>query len=91
MYNVIFSKKSKSFQDKNPGYKSKILDLLKKFIRFVFGERENIDVKKMKGEWDGFYRLRSGKIRIILSIDLDKEVLYVERIGFRGDVFKDRE
>lgn len=42
----------------------------------------------MKGDWDGFYRLRSGKIRIILSIDVDKQVIYVERIGFRGDVFK---
>ena len=27
------------------------------------------DLKKMKGEWAGFYRLRIGSIRIILKID----------------------
>jgi mRNA-degrading endonuclease RelE of RelBE toxin-antitoxin system len=90
MYKVIFSKKSKAFLEKNPGYKSKALDISKQFVKLISGEKENIDVKKMKGEWKGFYRVRSGKIRIMLSIDIDTEVLYVERIGFRGDVFKDR-
>jgi mRNA interferase RelE/StbE len=45
----------------------------------------------MKGKWEGFYRVRSGKIRILLSIDIDEKVLYIDRIGFRGDVFKDRD
>lgn len=90
MYKVIFSKKSKAFLEKNPEYKSKVLDTSKQFVKLLSGEKENLDVKKMKGEWKGFYRIRSGKIRMMLSIDIDTEVLYVERIGFRGDVYKGR-
>ena len=47
-------------------------------------------VKKMKGKWEGFYRIKSGKIRILLSIDIDADTLYIERVGFRGDVYKDK-
>jgi mRNA-degrading endonuclease RelE of RelBE toxin-antitoxin system len=88
MYKVIFSKSSKTFLGKNPGYKTKAIEIAKKFIRLITGEAENLDVKKMKGKWEGFYRIRSGKIRLILSFDVDAATLYVDRIGFRGDVYK---
>jgi len=90
MFKVIFSKNSKSFLDKNPEYKSRVLDISRKFLKLISGEKEHIDIKKMKGDWEGFYRVRSGKTRIILSIYIDREEIYIERIGFRGDVFKDR-
>ena len=91
MYKVIFSKSSKTFLKRNPGYKTKTIEISKKFIRLISGEKEKLDVKKMKGKWEGFYRVRSGRTRILLSIDIDEKVLYIDRIGFRGDVFKDRE
>ena len=91
MYKLTISKKSKNFFDKNPGYRDKTIEISKRFLKLISGEKENIDVKKMKGKWDGFYRIRSGKIRILLSIDIDNDVLYIERVGFRGDVFKDKD
>lgn len=91
MYKVIFSKNSKNFLKKNPGHKTKAIEISKKFIRLISGGKEKLDVKKMKGKWEGFYRVRSGRTRILLSIDIDEKVLYIDRIGFRGDVFKDRE
>lgn len=42
----------------------------------------------MKGDWDGYYRINIGKIRIIFSTDINNEELYVERIGYRGDIYK---
>jgi mRNA interferase RelE/StbE len=90
MYKLIFSKKSRHFFERNPNYKPKVIDAARQFIRFLSGNKENIDVKKMKGKWEGFYRIKSGRIRILLSINIDTEILYIERVGFRGDVYKDK-
>ena len=47
-----------------------------------------LDIKKMRGEWEGFYRLRVGKIRVIFIVDFDSSQLEVYTIGARGDVYK---
>jgi mRNA interferase RelE/StbE len=48
----------------------------------------DLDIKRMKGEWEGFYRLRVGKIRVIFSISNDSDEIEVYTIGARGDVYK---
>jgi mRNA interferase RelE/StbE len=53
------------------------------FIPFM-----DLDIKKMKGEWEGFYRLRIGKIRVIFSLSNDSDDIEVYIIGARGDVYK---
>lgn len=47
-----------------------------------------LDIKKMKGEWEGFYRLRVGKNRIIFTIDIENKNLDIYVIGTRGDIYK---
>jgi len=42
----------------------------------------------MKGEWKDFFRIRVGKIRIIFKIDFENKRIFVDRIDFRGDVYK---
>ena len=54
----------------------------------IKGENVNIDIKKLSGEWEGYYRLRKGKLRIIFEPNKTDKVLFVERIDFRGDVYK---
>lgn len=48
----------------------------------------DLDIKKMKGEWEGFYRLRVGKIRVIFALSNDFNGIEVYTIGARGDVYK---
>ncbi|MEA5511376.1 type II toxin-antitoxin system RelE/ParE family toxin [Crocosphaera sp. UHCC 0190] len=48
----------------------------------------DLDIKKMKGNWEGFYRLRIGTIRVIFTVDLTSGNIEVYRIGFRGDVYQ---
>jgi len=52
------------------------------------GEPVTVDVKKLKGDWQGFYRIRKGKLRIILKIDFDEHFIYVARVDHRGKVYK---
>jgi len=47
-----------------------------------------LDIKKMKGEWEGFYRLLDVKIRVIFTVSLDSADLEIYTIGTRGDVYK---
>ena len=50
----------------------------------------DLDIKKMKGNWEGYYRLRIGKIRVIFLVDLTSGDIEIYNIGFRGDVYKDK-
>lgn len=50
----------------------------------------DLDIKKMKGNWEGYYRLRIGKIRVIFIVDLTLGDIEIYNIGFRGDVYKDK-
>ncbi|MBE9215247.1 type II toxin-antitoxin system RelE/ParE family toxin [Plectonema cf. radiosum LEGE 06105] len=47
-----------------------------------------LDIKKMKGDWEGFYRLRVGKNRIIFTAYIESGDIEVYIIGSRGDVYK---
>ncbi len=50
--------------------------------------RMAVDIKKMKGGWKNYYRIRQGKIRIIVRFDSGERIAYVERIGWRGKVYR---
>jgi mRNA interferase RelE/StbE len=45
-------------------------------------------VKPMAGEWQGFFRLRQGDLRVIYTLDLPQNLVVVAHIGPRGDVYK---
>ncbi len=46
------------------------------------------NVKSMLGDWIGYHRLRVGSLRIIFWYDESEDVVYVDHIGPRGDVYK---
>ena len=46
------------------------------------------DVQEMKGRWAGYHRLRVGSRRVIFMVDDQDQVVYVDHIGPRGDVYK---
>ena len=47
-----------------------------------------LDIKKMKGDWEGFYRLRIGKIRNVFTVNTQSGEVEIFTIGARGDVYK---
>jgi mRNA interferase RelE/StbE len=51
---------------------------------FIF----SIQIKKLKGNWEGFLRMRVGKIRVIFTVNNNSNELLVYEIDFRGDAYK---
>jgi len=70
------------------GIQGEVTKQIQGFLKRLMGESINIDVKKLKGEWQGYFRIRKGRLRIIFSIDTSHRSLYIERIDFRGAAYK---
>jgi mRNA interferase RelE/StbE len=86
-WRIDFSREAAKFL-KQQDLRVNVVEELKKFLTKMTGGHANVDVKKLGGDWEGYYRVRKGKLRIIFDVDKHERVLYVERIDFRGDVYK---
>jgi mRNA interferase RelE/StbE len=90
---IRFSKNSIKFLNK---LTSKNREQIREKILYLLNFLENqqvipfqeLDIKKLKGNWQGFFRMRVGKIRVIFTIKDDPNELLVYEIDFRGDVYK---
>ena len=45
-------------------------------------------IKALKGEWDGFYRLKLRTYRVIYTKEADRLVILVVRVSHRKDVYE---
>jgi mRNA interferase RelE/StbE len=70
------------------GIHGEVTKQIQGFLKKLIGESVNIDAKKLKGEWKGYFRIRTGRLRIIVSVDTGQRFIYVERVDFRGDAYK---
>lgn len=46
------------------------------------------NIKQLSGDLQGSYRLRVGDIRIVYSVADAVKIVFIEVVGFRGDVYK---
>lgn len=86
-WRIDYSRDAEKFI-KRQNIHEEVKEELKRFFMKMKGVNINIDLKKLEGEWEGYYRIRKGEIRIIFSINKTDKVLFVEKIDFRGDVYK---
>ena len=85
-WSLDYSKSAKKFIDEHK-IAGNIRESLKNLILKINGEQINIDLKKLKGKWDGFLRIRKGNIRIIVKVFKGEKRVFVERVDFRGNVY----
>lgn len=87
-WSIGLSKNSINFLTNNNIDEIIVIDKVRLALRKFSGENVNLDIKKLKGEWSGFYRIRDGKIRIIIEFQFDNYKAYIEEIDWRGNVYK---
>ena len=88
MWQIELSRQADKFAKKENIKDDEILNLVKKVINYSKGLDENIDVKKMKGKWKGYYRIKIDKVRMILRIDFKNKSAFIDKIDFRGNIYK---
>ena len=57
-------------------------------LQKIRGETVAVDLKRLLGKWNGFFRVRMGKVRIIFSIDTVAHHVFIEVIDNRGSVYR---
>ena len=65
----------------------KLKELIKALENGVLPYRR-LDIRKLRGEWEDFLRIRVGDIRIIFRIDFETKTVYVYHIHYRKSVYK---
>lgn len=87
-WRIDFSADSLKFLNRNNLTEDFIIDKIKLVLRKFNGEDINIDIKKLGGKWEGFYRIRSGKLRIITEFQFEHYRANIEEIDWRGNAYK---
>jgi len=87
-WSINFSANSLKFIKKNNLEENVIIDKIKLALRQFQGENINVDIKKLSGKWEGFYRIRAGRLRIIVEFQFEQTQVYIEEIDWRGNAYK---
>jgi mRNA interferase RelE/StbE len=86
-WRIEYSRYAEKFINKH-NVRDEVREELKKVLLKIKGENVNIDIKKLSGEWEGYLRVRKGKLRIIFELVKKENIIFVERIDNRGEVYK---
>jgi mRNA interferase RelE/StbE len=82
------SKQADRFIEREGITDDEIFSMIQNFINYSKGLDVNIDVKRMKGKWKGYHRIRIGKIRVLLRMNFEEKRIFIDRIDFRGSVYR---
>ena len=87
-WRIKFSASPLKFLKENHLKDSFIVDKIKLALRKFKGESVNLNIKKLSGKWEGFYRIRAGRLRIIIEFQFENSDAYVAEIDWRGSAYK---
>ena len=87
-WRIEFSPASLKFLKQNNLEEVFVIEKIKLVLRKFKGENINIDIKKLTGEWEGFYRIRFGRLRIIVEFQFERNRAYIGEIDWRGNAYK---
>ena len=89
---ITYSKEADKFLKKNAHLISEdatdklVISAVKSILKI---QNTNIDLKKLKGEFKGCFRIRKSDVRIIFSLQKEKLMsVFIHDIDFRGNIYK---
>ena len=76
-WTINYSREAEKFIERED-IRGDVREELTKFLKKMKGEDINI-VKKLKGPWEGYCRIRKGKLRIIFDVDYKLRSLFYSK------------
>lgn len=86
-WEIDLSRQAEKFLAKNHLPDEFVIVPIGKAMKKLFGESASVDIKRLSGAWAGYYRISSGKIRIVFSFDAEERRVFVEVVDYRGNVY----
>ena len=74
-------------EDRKELVRKRLEELLEALEHGVLPYRR-LDIRKLRGEWRDFLRMRVGEIRVIFLIDFDAKTVYVYHMHYRSKAYK---
>ena len=87
-WKIGFSRQAEKFLNRRHLEDDFAIEPIQRSIRKLRGEIAAIDLRRLSGKWEGCYRVRIGKIRIIFSMDPIEHSALIEVIDNRGSVYR---
>ena len=89
-YDIRYTKVADKFFKEHEAIRKQYRDAIREL--FVGEHSEKIDVKKIKGKRNDYYRIRLGNYRVIYAI-INNSIVVIDTLlaGARGDVYKKME
>jgi len=86
-YRILVSKRADKFiSEVDEKTRYRIIEEIVDLENFPFFTKIH-DIAKLKGI-ENHFRIRIGKIRIVFKVDKDRRIIYIEKIEYRGRVYK---
>jgi mRNA interferase RelE/StbE len=83
MYDVVLSRNaSRTLEKATPPTRRRIIVALERL------KSKPHSGKRLRGEMEGLFSLRIGRMRAVYGVDSKKNVVVVFAIGTRGDIYK---
>ena len=86
---IDFTHDAEKFLERDRIDREEIFRMLQGAVQKFKGEEVNINIRKLKGRWLGFYRVKRGDLRIIASFDFDRLRIFIDQIDWRGNAYKE--
>ena len=87
-WEIGFSKQAEKFLKQHHLPDSFVVEPIRKALKRLQGEMVATNIKRLSGKWEGCFRIRLGKNRIIFSINFEKQTVLIEVIDNRGGVYR---
>ena len=87
-WDILLSKESLKFLRKNHLSDTAAINAIIIAIKKLSGENINLDLKKLHPPYEGYFRIRTGRMRITFSIDFTQHLVDVAEINWRGSAYR---
>lgn len=85
---ILFSDRADASLVKNRFNRDEMIAVVASAIEKFAGEVVSIDIKKMKGDWAGFHRIRKGNLRLVVSFNFESHRAFIDVIDWRGKAYR---